>query len=186
MRETTVARNYAETLFLLAEKHGQHDAFAAALDTLTALLDSDPRVRQFIETPKIDVGRKKAALEQALAVHVTPLFMNVVRVVLDKRRERLFGEIARFYQALLDEHSGRLHAQVTLAHLPDAAGERQLAAELSRALGRTVIPHIRVDEQILGGIVVRYGDHVLDGSVRRRLLSLRNRLRHSTVPAAVR
>jgi F-type H+-transporting ATPase subunit delta len=186
VRETTVARNYAETLFRLGDKHGQLDGFAAALEVLVTALDSDPRVRQFIETPKIDVDRKKDALARALGGSVSPLFMNFVRVVLDKRRERLFTEIARLYQELLDEHTGRLHAQVTLAHMPDAAGERRLADELSRALGRTVIPHIRVDEQILGGIVVRYGDHVLDGSVRRRLLSLRNRLRHSTVPAGVR
>jgi F-type H+-transporting ATPase subunit delta len=184
VRETTVARNYAETLFQLAARHGEHEPFAAALDALTAALDSDPRVRQFVETPKIDAGRKKAALVGALGGRVPDLFLNFVQVVLDKRRESLFGEITRVYHNLLDEHLGRLHAQVTLARTPDAAGEQALAAELSRALGRQVIPHVRVDENILGGIVVRYGDHVLDGSVRRRLLSLRSRLRHAAAPAA--
>jgi F-type H+-transporting ATPase subunit delta len=181
VRDTTVARNYAETLFMLAGKHGQHDEFASALSTVVALLDSDPRVRQFLETPKIEVARKKAALTAALGSQLPPLFMNFLLVVLDKRRESLIGTIAETYNSLLDEHLGRLHAQVTLAHRPDAAAERQITDELSRALGRQVIPHIRVDEQILGGIVVRYGDHVLDGSLRRRLLSLRNRLRQTAV-----
>jgi F-type H+-transporting ATPase subunit delta len=184
VRDTTIARNYAETLFMLADRHGQHDAFAAALETLTGAIGADPRVRQFIETPKIDADRKKQVLAGALGGRVPPLFLNFVQVVIDKRRERLFDEIARIYHLLLDEHLGRLHAQVTLARRPDAAAEREIAEELTRALGRRVIPHFRVDAHILGGIVVRYGDHVLDGSVRRRLLTLRNRLRQTAVPAS--
>jgi F-type H+-transporting ATPase subunit delta len=184
VRDTTIARNYAETLFMLGSRHDQHDAFAGALVTLTTVIGGDPRVRQFIQTPKIDAARKKEVLGRALGGKVPALFLNFVQVVIDKRREGLFEEIARIYHTLLDEHLGRLHAQVTLAHASDAATERQIADELTRALGRRVIPHIRVDEQILGGIIVRYGDHVLDGSVRRRLLTLRNRLRQTAVPAS--
>jgi hypothetical protein len=77
------------------------------------------------------------------------------------------------YRDLLDEKLGRLHVQVTLAHEPDEARSRRSSAELTRITGRTVIPHISVDPALLGGIVVRYGDHVMDGSLRRRLLSLR-------------
>jgi F-type H+-transporting ATPase subunit delta len=184
VRATTVALNYAETLFKLADKHGQLDAFAAALDELTLLLDGDPRVRTFLETPKIGVRPKQDALARALRGRVPPLFLNFVQLVIEKRRERLFADIARQFHMLLDEHLGRLHAQVTLARRPDEAGVQRIGAELTRALGLTVIPHIRVDEQILGGIIVRYGDHVLDGSLRRRLLSMRNRLRHAAVGAS--
>lgn len=183
MRQTTVARAYAETLFELGRRQGLLEPFAEALEQLTALLDADARVRAFIETPKIDASAKKAALGAALRDRVPKLFLNFIHVVFDKRRERLFGAIATEYVGLLDEHLGRVHAQVTLARRPTTETQRAITDQLSRTLGRQVIPRVRVDENILGGIVVRYGDRVLDGSLRRRLLSLRNTLRHAGVPS---
>ena len=182
MRDATVARSYAEALFELGEKHGAHDAFAQGLNTITSLLDADDRVRAFLETPKIDVAKKKSALLSALGEQVSPMFMNFVLVVLEKRRQRLIRAIAAEYRELLDEKLGRLHVQVTLAHEPDEAAEQSLTAELSRILGRSVIPHISVDTALLGGIVVRYGDRVMDGSLRRRLISLRHRMVDAALP----
>src|SRR5690606_13372341 len=127
-------------------------------NTITALLDSDPRVRAFLETPKIDVAQKKRVLRSTLSDQMSPLFMNFVLVVLEKRRQRLLRAIAKEYRELLDEKLGRLHVQVTLAHERDEATEEAVTAELSRILGRAVIPHISVDPALLGGIVVRYSD----------------------------
>jgi F-type H+-transporting ATPase subunit delta len=183
VRDATVARSYAEALFALGEKHGAHDDFAQGLNTLTSLLDADPRIRSFLETPKIDLTLKRHALRGALAEQVSPLFMNFVLVVLQKRRQRLLRGIAAAYRDLLDEKLGRLHVQVTLAHEPDETTEQAVITELSRILGRTVIPHISVDPALLGGIVVRYGDRVMDGSLRHRLVSLRHRLVEAALPA---
>jgi F-type H+-transporting ATPase subunit delta len=178
-----VARSYAEALFELGQRHGAHDAFAHGLNTLTLLLESDPRIRGFLETPKIAVALKKRALRGALGGEVSPLFMNFVLVVLDKRRQRLLHGIAAAYRDLLDEKLGRLHVDVTLAHEPDEAAEQAIIAELTRITGRTVIPHIKVDPTLLGGIIVRYGDRVMDGSLRRRLISMRHRLLENAVLA---
>jgi F-type H+-transporting ATPase subunit delta len=185
VRSVTVAKNYAETLFDLALRHGLQEQFGQALEELSSVLRSDARVRAFVETPKLDVAAKKKVMAAALAGRVPPLFLNFVNVVFDKRRERLFTDISREYMTLLDEHLGRVHANVTLARRPTAESERVIVEQLSRSLGRQVIPSVRVDENILGGIVVRYGDRVLDGSLRRRLLSLRNRLRQAGLPGAV-
>jgi F-type H+-transporting ATPase subunit delta len=182
VRDTTVARSYAEALFDLGEKHGSHDDLAHGLNTITSLLDSDDRVRAFLETPKIDVARKKSVLRTALGEQVSPMFMNFVLIVLQKRRQRLIRTIAAEYRELLDEKLGRLHVQVTLAHEPDDATEQSITAQLSRILGRTVIPHITVEPALLGGIVVRYGDRVMDGSLRRRLVSLRHRMVDAALP----
>ncbi|HEX6133223.1 MAG TPA: ATP synthase F1 subunit delta [Longimicrobiales bacterium] len=183
MRDTTVARSYAEALFELGDRHAAHDDFARGLSTITSLLDSDPRVRAFLETPKIDVADKKRALRTALDEQVSPMFMNFVLVVLEKRRQRLLRIIAGEYRELLDRKLGRLHVQVTLAHEPDESAEQAITAELSRILGRSVIPHITVDPALLGGIVVRYRDRVLDGSLRHRLVSLRHRMVEAALPA---
>ncbi|HEX7051798.1 MAG TPA: ATP synthase F1 subunit delta [Longimicrobiales bacterium] len=182
MRETTVARSYAEALFALGERHGAQDAFATAVDELSGLLDGEPRLREFLETPKVEPEAKKGVLKRALEDRVPLPFLRFLLVVLDKRRQGLLREIAAEYRALLDQHRGRLHVQVTLAREPDEAAERDIAVELSRILGKRVIPHVRVNPQILGGIVVRYDDRVLDGSLQRRLRSLRDRMLRAELP----
>ncbi len=185
MTQSTVARSYAQALFALGQQTGEHDSHARAFETVADVLEGDRRVRDFLGSPKIEVGAKKQALIASLQGRVPRLFLNFLLVTLDKRRHRLLSEIAREYRKLLDEHLGRLHVQVTLAHEPDERMERKVSDELTRILGRSVIPHVRVDENILGGIVVRYGDRVLDGSLRRRLLSLRHRLLEAILPPVV-
>jgi F-type H+-transporting ATPase subunit delta len=183
VRDATVARSYAAALFELGEKHGAHDEMAVGLNTLTSLIDADPLIRTFVETPKLDVQRKQRALRGALERQVSPLFMNFVLVVLRQRRQRLLHDMAREYGVLLDEKMNRVHAHVTLAHEPDDATEERIRSELSRILGKTVVPHVHVDPEIVGGIIVRYGDRVLDGSLRRQLLALRHRLVDVPLPA---
>lgn len=185
MRENTVARSYAVALFELGQRTGQHAEFVAALQSLDALLASDARVRTFLYTPQLDASAKKDALRRALSGRVPPLFLNFVMVVLDKRRQRLLPDISHAYRALLDEHLGLLNVQVTLAREPDERAEEEIAAQLTRVLGRKVVPHLHVEPAILGGIVVRYGDYLLDGSLRRRLLRLRERMLDTTLTGGV-
>lgn len=183
MRDSTVSRSYAEALFELGEREGDQEAFARAVDALAELLASD-KVRRFLETPKIPLQAKKEAAKRVLAGRFPASLVTFVLVVLDKRRQRLLTEIAMQYQTLLDEKLGRVRVDVTLASEPDERLEEEIAAELSRLLGRTAIPQIRVDEAILGGIVVRYGDKLLDGSLRRQLLALRRRLMDTEIASA--
>ena len=140
------------------------------------MIASDPSIGAFLQTPNVDLAAKKKALRSAFTGRVHPMVLNFILVVLEKRRQRLLGAIAEEYNGLLDEKLGRLHVQVTLAHAADEATERKFAQELSRILGRTAIPHITVDPNIIGGIVVRFGDRILDGSLRRRLAGMRSRL----------
>lgn len=181
MRANTVARSYAGALFELGQRTGRHQEFAATMQAIESLLASDARVRSFLYTPQLDASTKKAALERALGGRVHRLFLNFLLIVIDKRRQRILPEIGQEYRALLDEHLGLLNVQVTLAHEPDERAEEEITAELSRILGRKVIPHIQVDSRILGGIVVRYGDRLMDGSLRRKLVGLRSRMLETSV-----
>lgn len=176
VRESTIARSYAEALFALGERHGQLEEFGAAIDLVVDTLALEPRLRLFLDTPKVEPEDKKRALREALQGRVHPLFLNFLMVVMDKRRHRVLPGIATEYHALLDEHFGRINAEVTLAREPDEEMLREIAAELTTRLGKRVVPRVRIDPGILGGIVVRYGDRVLDGSLRRRLVTLRRRL----------
>lgn len=176
MTGSTVARSYAEALFELGERHGVQAELAAAAAELVRVLKSEPRVARFLESPRVEPGVKAQVLATALGDRVPPQFLKYLQVVLQKRRMSLLLPILAEYRLLLDEYAGRLHVTITLAREPDEGTEREIASELSRLLGRQVIPHITVDPAILGGIVVRYGDRLIDGSLRRRIQSLRHRM----------
>ncbi len=176
MREETVARNYAETLFSLAQRHEGAEAYQDALAALVGILNESPGLRNFLATPRIAAADKKMVLRSALDGRVPEHFLSFVLVTVDKRRQALLEQIALSYNELLDEHRKRVHVEVTVARALDDAAKGSVGARLSRLLGRTAIPHFRVHPEILGGVVVRAGDTVYDGSLRRRLDGMRHTL----------
>lgn len=179
MRSSIVARNYADVLLDLARRHGGDetiDGFADSLTALAGLLRENPRIGEFLATPRIDTESKKAALRQALQGRAHELFVRFVLVVVEKRRATLLGVIASEFEALVDQVRGRVRAEVTLAREPDQALRTEITDSLRRLLSREVVAEFRVDGDLLGGIEVRVGDQVLDGSIRRRSARLRHRL----------
>jgi F-type H+-transporting ATPase subunit delta len=88
----------------------------------------------------------------------------------------LIPEIASEYRLLIDESENRVHATVTVAIEPTQPERDALARQLSRLLGKRVVPHISLNPAILGGVIVKVGDTVMDGSVRRRLAVLKQRM----------
>ena len=176
MREQTVARNYAETLFQLARRNEGPERYQEGIETVARLLDENPKVRLFLETPRIAAADKKAVLRKAFGGTLPKPLLNFLLVVLDKRRQRLLREIAREYHDLVDQSMNRVHAEVTVARPLDEQGLAAVGARLTQLLGRTAIPHVRVKPEILGGVVVRAGDTIYDGSLRRRLEGMRRQL----------
>jgi len=175
VREDSIARNYAETLFELAERHEGAESFGSGIEMVGDLME-DPTVREFFGTPRVSAARKKSALERALGGSVPTMLLRFLKVVIDRGRQRLIPECARQYRALLERHLGLRHMEVTVARPLDAVQLENLGAQLSSATGATVIPHLRVRPDIIGGIVIREGDTVYDGSLKRQLDALRRRL----------
>lgn len=183
MRDETVARNYADTLFELARRHHGLDAFAEGIDTVARSLDENPRFRLFLETPRIADTDKKKVVRKIFGDELPAPLVRFLLITIDKRRQRLLRAIAREYAARLDEHEGRAHVEVTLARPVDDATRALLADRLTKLLGKRAIPHVRVKPAILGGVVVRAGDTIYDGSLRRRLEGMRRQLMKAQLPA---
>lgn len=175
MREDTVVRNYAETLFELAENHGGAVAYGEHVAFVAGLMQ-DRRVLEFFGTPRISADTKKEALKRALGSVVPVMLLRFLQVVVDKGRQRLIRPIMQEFRSLLDRHQGLRHMEVAVARELDEAEEADLAVRLSRATGATVIPSIRVRPEIVGGIVIREGDTLYDGSLKRQLDAMRRRL----------
>lgn len=185
MGPAIIARNYAETLLALATRHGGDaavDEYAVALDEVGELLRRDPRVRQFLETPRIDAEAKKRAVRAAFGGRVPEHLLRFLLVVVEKRRQALLPQIANEYHALVDQLRGRIGAEITLASQPTPALQSELVASLERKIGKKVVPTFRVDPGLVGGVLIRVGDQILDGSVRRRLAALRRRLLEVRLP----
>lgn len=181
MDKATIARSYAAALFELADRTHDVEVVSRALAGVNALLATNRRIVDFLGSPRIEVDDKKRVLRSAFEGHVPPMFLNFLMVVLDKRRQRLLRDIAHEYDLLVDAKLGRLNVVVTLAHEADPREMSDITASLSKLTGQSVIPHAHVDPVILGGIIVRYGDRLLDGSLRRRLISLRRRLMEASI-----
>jgi F-type H+-transporting ATPase subunit delta len=176
MRETTIARNYAETLFALASKAEDLRGWGKLISDVAAAMDQDATLRLFLESPRISGAEKIRVLGQAFQDRMPRLMVRFLQILVTHRRQMLIPEIAREYQDIVDEAEGRMHARVTLARESSDAEVQAIGAQLSRVFGKEVIPHVAIDPSIIGGVVVNVGDTVLDGSVRKRLGTLRRRM----------
>ena len=182
MRDETIARNYAEALFELGERHEGVEAYGEGVEIVAALIDENDDFRRFLETPRIALEQKKAVVRSAFADRLPARLVNFVLITLDKRRQRLLRSIAREYRSLMDEHFNRVHVEVTLAREMDEQSITEIGERLTAALGKTAIPHVRVKPGILGGAIFRTGDTIYDGSLGRRLDGMRRKLLKAGLP----
>jgi F-type H+-transporting ATPase subunit delta len=176
VRGETIARNYATALFELAERENALEKYGDAIEGVARLLDENKDFRTFLETPRVPAADKKRVLKKTFGGSLPPRVLNFLLLTIDKRRQRLLREIARAYHELVDERLNRVRVEVTVARPQEAEVEAKLGQTLSTLLGKTAVPAVRVKPEILGGVVVRAGDRIYDGSLRRRLDRLRRQL----------
>ena len=176
MRATTIARNYAEALLVLARKANDLDGWGLAMNGVVTAMESDQRLRNFLAAPQISAAQKNAVIGKAFAAKLPKPMVRFLQKLVQNRRQMLLPQIAIEYGNLVDETTGRIHAQVTLSREASDADRNVIASQLSRAFAKTVVPHVDVNPAILGGVIVKVGDRVLDGSVRKRLKTLKARI----------
>jgi len=176
MRDSTIARNYAEALLELARRAKDLRGWGSLLQGIADAMQRDEKLRVFLQTPRVDARTKNEILRNALADRAPSKFVRFIESVVMHRRQMLIPGIAQEYMDLVDRAENRLHANVTVAREPDEKTKKLIADRLSKVFDKKVVPHITVDSRILGGLVIRVGDTVMDGSARRRLSLLRERM----------
>lgn len=176
MRASTVARVYAETLLRSAEREDALDPVSESVEAFAGLIDASPRLARFLEAPQIGGDEKRRALGSALEGRLHPLFVRFLGLVIERHRESLLPEIADAWNDRLNERAGRQAATVTTAVPMDDDLRERVREALERTTGKTIALDERVRPELLGGIVIKTGDTVIDGSVKRRLGMLRRRL----------
>jgi F-type H+-transporting ATPase subunit delta len=174
---STAAKRYAEALLQLAKEQGQLEEWAQQLEAVAQML-GHPQVAEALDNARLPPTRKLELVEGFLeGLH--PLVLNLVRLLVERGRARLAPAIAQAYRELADRERGIVHALVKTA-VPLAEEEKEaLVQRLQEATGQQVVLHTEVDEGIIGGLVIRIGDRLIDGSTRSQLLALKRRLQEA-------
>lgn len=175
MRPVTIAKNYAEALFALGEKDGRTQQYADLIDAVGNAIAAAPRVEAVLMSPRVTKTQKGRILADALP-DAPREFVLFLQAVVKRGRQRLFGLMASEYLALLDVSLSRVRAHVTVARPADEALRKKIGQALTAAVGKEVLPEFEVNPGILGGVIVRMGDRVYDGSIRRKVARLRRQL----------
>ena len=176
MSRMAVARNYADTLLALADRTDDAEAWLGYADEIAALYRGVPSFRAFLETPRVALSDKRDVLRSVFDDRYPEAFVRFLLVVLEKRRQSLFPEIETAARELLNERIGRVQADVTMTVDPDPELRAEIETALGKVLGREVTADFRRDPRLVGGMIVRVKDRVMDGSVRRQLQLMRRAL----------
>ncbi len=177
---SAAARRYAQALLAIARPRG--DATLAAGQTrlrLMADVIESPPLAQLLHNPAIADERKRTLVRAALAETVPgldPELLNLADLLVTRQRAPLMPAIAEQFAAMVNELRGIEDAEVTTAVPLSEDQQRRLEAELSRVTRRRIMLKTRVDPEILGGMVLRVGDKLVDASVAGRLAALRRQL----------
>ena len=168
------ARRYAEAIFGLAQQDQSFDAWAAEMEALGALLDV-PLAEKALTSPAVTPAQKLRFIESEVS-NLRPAANNLVALLMHRGRFDLLPEIALAYRELLNRARGIATAQVTTAVPLDDRTRDELGRRLASYTGQQVQLETSVDPSIMGGVIARIGDTLIDGSVRGRLEMLRRRL----------
>ena len=167
-----VARVYADALFGAAKDAGKLDQVHEQLGQFADALDEDRELQLFFFSPYFSSAEKKEGLAKAIE-GVEPALQNFLELLCEKHRMPVLFRIRRDFDALWAKENRRLGVTVTSAiELPEDVVAK-IGEEIERQTGQTVELNSRVDDDILGGIVLQVGNMVLDASVRNRLEKLR-------------
>ncbi|MDQ6747369.1 MAG: F0F1 ATP synthase subunit delta [Candidatus Dormibacteraeota bacterium] len=169
------ARRYAQAAFEVAIDRHDVKGWLADLDTLQATL-TDENVALALENPRLDRGRRVGLALSLVPTGFNQERANFLKLLVLGTRTNLITEIRTEFQRLVDDAEGRVEFEVTVPTALSAAEQRTLTSELSDKVGRKVKVNVAIDPEIIGGLIIRNGDHVVDGSVRRRLAEMREEL----------
>lgn len=179
--ELSVARRYASALFEVAKKHEQVEAVAANLAEVASTVQSSRELASVLHHPLLSRDKKRSVLHAVFGGQVRADVEKFLFLVIEKDRAIILPQIVDEYNRLFDEYRGEADGEVVSAVPLTAAQLTALQTSLQAKFGVKVRLKTRVDQNILGGLVVRVGDKQIDGSVASRLQTLNEQLKRVKV-----
>ncbi len=178
MKNLAVARRYAKALLLIGKENGQADAYREELDGFATLVADNPGLKQALENPLYDTADRKRVLHKIIEkLEMSAVMKSFLSLLFDKGRIGFLDSVNDFYQKLADELKGIARASVVSASDLTPATIDQIRKALSKMTGKEIKLEVDQDPSLIGGIVSRIGDLVLDGSIKTQLLNMRETLK---------
>jgi len=176
---------YARSLLELATEQRTPEPTGQELAGIQQILRDQPAFRQYLADPSITSGERRAALDRIFRGNVSQLVLNFLGVVNDHDRLGLLSQIIDAYEDLLDEQLGKVEVDVYVAQKLLADQLEQVRQRVGAALKKDAIVHQYVDDSVIGGLILRVGDKLIDASARSQLRALKEKLINAPVPEAL-
>ncbi len=170
------AQAYAKALFEIAKIEDNVEKLNDDLSLVSQNIRSHLRLKSTMYDPKITTAKKKAIVSEIFSEKISPIALNAFNLLIDLNQHSALPEIAEEFSKLANAARKKIIAEaITAVPLTQELSEK-LEVKLSELAGKDVVIRSRVDKSIIGGVVVRIGEHILDGSIRHQLKELRERM----------
>lgn len=179
MRSKKLARRYGIALGELAYENEALDDVERELAVVQQAFTEEPALRRALESENITVEVKKTIIREAFGNQLSRLTLNFLLLVISKRRESALMDMIEEFRDYADEKKGIVEVQLTTAEKLEPVQFEAIANQLSKMLGKEIRLSAQEDPDLLGGIIARIGDMVLDGSVKTRLNVLGQQLKRA-------
>ena len=170
-----IGETYANALIGFGQSGGNTEKLLDELGAVVGVLDGMPKLNSMLRSPGISASDKSSLLGKAFSGKVDGKLMNFLKIVLDKGRFDCLGAIHASGQKIFDELSGRVQATITTAEPIEDSVRVRVEKSLSDKLGKQIQLESVVDSAVIGGMVIRIGDTVYDGSVQNHLNQVRSK-----------
>ena len=178
MKNLAIARRYAKALLLIGKEDGQAESYRDELALVAGLVEQEKALDQALTNPLYDAGaRKKVLLTVIEKLGLSKVMSSFMVLLFDKRRIGFIGPINEFYQRMADELRNVARASLVSATELTSETVDKIRGALSARTGKDIVLEVKQDPALIGGIVTRIGDLVLDGSLKTQLLNRRETLK---------
>ena len=179
MPKSTSAKRYAQAVFDLAVEKDRVDEWAGDLAAISEAVQ-DNELRAFLQHAKVPLANKLQVISEAFS-SADPMVQNLVSLLISRGRTDQVGQVDEWYLRLLNQRRGREDVEVWSAVDLDDVEKDRVKNFLEQLLEKEVELHTQVDPEILGGLVMRVGDKLIDGSARTRLERMGRQLQRETM-----
>jgi len=175
MPSGNAGRRYAQAIFELAQSQNRLDEWANNLTDIAQTFDQD-EVKRYLENPKTAKNQKRAFVENVLSKEISPESLKLALLLVQRERQASIDSIRLEYSRMLNRLRGIEIAEVTTAVPMNEQEQSHIRERLQSMTGKQIQMEMKVDPAIIGGIIARIGDTLIDGSVTSRLQALRKQL----------
>ncbi|MGB2928890.1 MAG: ATP synthase F1 subunit delta [Desulfobacterales bacterium] len=178
MKNLKIARRYAKALLIIGKEDDKAETYKEELDRFSDLITREKELERAITNPLYDVGGRKKVLQAVIdKVNISKVMSSFLLLLFDKKRFGFLNDINEFYKKLADELKGVMRASLVSATELSSETVEKIRTTLSKKTGKDIILEVEQDPSLIGGIVSRIGDLVLDGSIKTQLLNMRESLK---------